>query len=64
MPTINDRQALARVEATFGLINSVPNVSMTLTDDELRAEFTTIALAALMAPAPPVFPGHGSGPGP
>jgi AcrR family transcriptional regulator len=52
-PTIDDRQALARVEATFGLLNSVPNVSSTLTDDELRVEFSTIAIAALTAPPSP-----------
>lgn len=51
VPTIGHRQALARVEATFGLLNSVPNVSPKLTDEELRVEFCTIALAALTAPA-------------
>ncbi len=60
VPTIDDRQALARVEATFGLLNSVPNVSSTLTDDELRVEFSTIALAALTAPPLPARTHHAS----
>ena len=50
LPTIGPRQALARVEATFGLLNSVPNVSPTLTDDELRVEFCAMGVAALTAP--------------
>ncbi len=53
LPAIDEQQALARVEATFGLINSVPNVSLTLSDEQLRVEFCTMAVAALTAPPTP-----------
>lgn len=48
-PAITDSQALLWVEAVFGLLNSVPNLSRTFSDAELRRELASRALAALAA---------------
>jgi AcrR family transcriptional regulator len=49
--SVSDRQALARVEGVFGLLNSVPDVSTSFDDEDLRREFEQMAVAALLAPA-------------
>ena len=51
VPAVTEKRALARVEAVFGLLNSVPNLSSALSDDELRVELRVVALAGLTAPA-------------
>ena len=48
-PALPEARALARVEAVFGLLNSVPNLSPSVPDDELRRELCRMALAALTA---------------
>jgi AcrR family transcriptional regulator len=50
-PTMDGDQALVRVEAVFGLLNSVPNLSGSLSDTELYRELCRIAAAALHAPS-------------
>jgi AcrR family transcriptional regulator len=44
----SEAQARVRVEAVFGLINSVPNVSVDIPEDLLRAELTRLAEGALI----------------
>jgi AcrR family transcriptional regulator len=48
-PALGERQALARVEGVFGLLNSVPDVSTSFDDEDLRREFEQMAVAALLA---------------
>jgi AcrR family transcriptional regulator len=47
---LDRRAALVRVEATFGLLNAVPNLTR-VSDNELRAELRAAALGALLAEA-------------
>ncbi len=49
VPSLSDRAALLRVQATLGLLNSVPNISTTVGDDDLRHELGRLALKALTA---------------
>lgn len=50
VPGLADAVALLRVQATFGLLNSVPNISTTVGEDDLRHELGRLALSALNAP--------------
>lgn len=54
-PECSEERARVRVEAVFGLINSVPNISSDIGDALLRDELRHLAEAALLgAPLPPV----------
>lgn len=46
-PGMSKARALVRVEAVFGLLNSVPNLSRSVPDDSLREELCRMAVAAL-----------------
>jgi AcrR family transcriptional regulator len=49
---LSDHEALARVEAVFGLMNSVPNLSSSLDDVGLADQLNVLAVAALTAGHP------------
>ena len=49
-PSLPEATALIRVEAVFGLLNSVPNLSRSVPDHRLRDELCRMALAALTPP--------------
>jgi AcrR family transcriptional regulator len=50
-PGLTDAQALLRVEGTFGLLNSVPNLSRSLSDRDLERELSQMAADALQLPS-------------
>jgi len=50
-PDCSEAQARVRVEAVFGLINSVPNISYDIGDAMLRDELRRLAEVALLRPA-------------
>lgn len=47
-PDATEVQARVRIEAVFGLINSVPNISYDVPDEIMRAELARLAQAALL----------------
>jgi AcrR family transcriptional regulator len=49
-PELPDEHARARVQATFGLLNSVSDFPSGLGDDELAEVLTAMALAGLLTP--------------
>ena len=51
-PALPDAVARARVQAAFGLVNAVADMSTPLDDAALGAQLGAMARAALLAPAP------------
>jgi AcrR family transcriptional regulator len=51
-PGLAEAEARARVEAVFGLLNSVPNISSDIGDGELRRDLPAMAEAALLCRRP------------
>jgi len=51
-PDATEVQARVRIEAVFGLINSVPNISSDAPDEVIRAELAGLAEAALVPGEP------------